>query len=61
MRDGWHVETHVMEGRDVFLTDDTPLLAMCRRLRDEYNLPVTAMRPAEYLERRSAGDSTGDD
>lgn len=26
-----HVETHLLEKRDVFVTDDGPLLAMCRR------------------------------
>ena len=48
--DRLHVETHVIEGRDVFLTDDGPLLVMCRRLRDEHNIPVVAMRLADYLE-----------
>ena len=31
------------EGRDVFITNDGSLRAMCRRLRDEHNVPVTAL------------------
>lgn len=30
--DRFHVETHVLEKRDVFITDDGPLLEMCRLL-----------------------------
>jgi hypothetical protein len=51
--DRFHVETHVMEGRDVFLTDDRPLRVMCRRLREEHGVPVVAMSLAEYLNRRT--------
>ena len=43
------VETHVLERRDFFLTDDTALLTMCRRLLVEHDLPIVAVRPAAYL------------
>ena len=39
-----------MARRDVFLTDDRALLAMCRRLRHEEGIAVTAMTVAEYVE-----------
>lgn len=55
IKDQLHIETHVMEGRDVFITDDGALRAMCRRLRDEHNVPVTAMRLEEYLDARRPG------
>lgn len=47
--DALHIETHVMEGRDVFLTDDRALLAACRRLHDEHGIAVNAMTPADFL------------
>jgi len=50
-RDMWHVETHLAEGRDVFVTDDEPLLTMCRQLREEHGLSIVAMRLPEYLAR----------
>jgi hypothetical protein len=50
--DRFHVETHVLEHRDVFVTDDQPLLVMCRRLRNEHGVPVVAMGLAEYLDNR---------
>jgi hypothetical protein len=50
--DRFHVETHVLEERDVFLTDDRPLLAMCRRLREEHGFRLEAMGLVEYLDRR---------
>jgi hypothetical protein len=46
LADGFHVETHVIEERKVFVTDDGPLLAMCRRLRDEHGIPLEAMKLA---------------
>jgi hypothetical protein len=50
-RDRLHVETHVVERRDVFITGDRALRALCRRLRDEYGIDVVAMTVADYLER----------
>jgi hypothetical protein len=50
--DRFHVETHVVERRDVFLTGDRALLVMCRRLTEEHGFPITAMTVADYLERR---------
>jgi hypothetical protein len=41
--DRLHVETHILEGRDVFITNERGLLAMCRRLRDEHAFAVDAM------------------
>jgi hypothetical protein len=50
--DRFHVETHIVERRDVFLTADRRLLRMCRLLSDEHGFPVIAMTVAEYLERQ---------
>ena len=50
--DRLHVETHVMERRDVFLTNEPGLVVMCRRLRLEYGFDVEAMTVAEYLASR---------
>jgi len=47
--DAWHVESHVSDARDVFITDDGALREMCRRLREEHDIPVVAMSLAEYL------------
>jgi hypothetical protein len=52
MADRMHVETHVLEGRDVFLSNDRPLRVMCRRLREEHGFPVVAMGLEEFLETR---------
>ena len=52
-QDRWHVETHLMASRGVFLTSDQALLIMCQRLRAEHNVPVIAMSLAEYLASRS--------
>jgi hypothetical protein len=51
--DRFHVETHVLERRDVFITDDRPLLVMCRRLREEHRVPIVAMGLVEYLDSRA--------
>jgi predicted nucleic acid-binding protein len=50
--DQFHVETHLADGRDVFITDDRRLLVMCRRLRDEQEIAVEARSLEEYLARR---------
>jgi hypothetical protein len=50
--DQLHVETHILEARDVFVTNERGLLAMCRRLRDEHHFAVKAMSVAEYLASR---------
>jgi hypothetical protein len=52
LADSFHVETHIAQGGDVFITDDGPLLAMCRRLRAEYGFSTLAMRLVEYLDSR---------
>jgi hypothetical protein len=46
-----HIETHVFERRDIFITDDQAVLTMCRRLRDEHEVAVEAMRVGDYLTR----------
>jgi hypothetical protein len=51
--DRFHVETHVSQQRDVFLTADRSLLVMCRRLRSGDELPIVAMTVIEYLTSRT--------
>lgn len=50
--DRFHVETHLADKRDVFITDDKRLLVMCRRLREEHGFPIVAMSLGDYLDRR---------
>ena len=47
--DRWYVETHLLDGRDVFLTDDAGLRTACDRLRDEYGFPVCAESLRDYV------------
>jgi hypothetical protein len=47
--DALHVESHLLERRDVFITDDRDLLVMCRRLAEEHSLPLVARPLAEYV------------
>src|SRR5882757_958464 len=49
LADRFHIESHMLDGRDVFLTDDGPLLAMCRRLNEEHEFSIRAMRLSEYI------------
>jgi hypothetical protein len=51
--DRLHVETHVLTRRDVFLTADRGLLVMCRRLREEHQMPVEALTVQDYLRVRA--------
>jgi hypothetical protein len=53
IEDSVHIETHVMMGRDVFITDDNDLLAMCRRLQNEHAIPIDACTLKSYLARRT--------
>jgi predicted nucleic acid-binding protein len=46
--DRFHVETHLADGRDVFITDDERLLSLCDRLREQ-GFPIVAMKLADYL------------
>ena len=50
--DRLHVETHILEGRDVFITNERGLLAMCRRLRDEHAFAVDAMSVSDFVRTR---------
>jgi hypothetical protein len=49
--DRLHVETHLLHGRDVFITDDGPLLKMCERLREECWWEIDAVGIADYVGR----------
>jgi hypothetical protein len=49
LADRYHVESHLIAQGDVFITNDGSLLAMCRRLRAEYGMPIDAMRIEEYV------------
>jgi hypothetical protein len=40
--DRWYVESHILDGRDVLVTDDLALRTLCDRLRNEHRLPVHA-------------------
>jgi hypothetical protein len=53
LADRFHVETHLVEGRDVFLTADRRLLRMCQRLHEEHGFAIVAMSVADYLNRRN--------
>jgi Fe-S oxidoreductase len=52
--DDFHVEAHVFEERDAFLTSDASLLVMCQKLRTEHGIPILARTVTEYLEKRGA-------
>jgi hypothetical protein len=51
--DRFHVETHVIMRRRIFVTDDRPLQVMCRRLREEHGFAIVAMGLGDYLDHRS--------
>jgi hypothetical protein len=51
--DAWHVESHVWDGRDVFITDDGALREMCGRLREEHGIPIVAKSLKAYLAGRT--------
>jgi hypothetical protein len=50
--DRYYVETHILERRGVFVTDDRALRAVCRRLSDEHGYPIVATPLADYLSSR---------
>lgn len=50
--DRWYVESHIAAQRDVLLTDDRALQAMCDRLGTEHGLPIRAEGLAAYIARR---------
>jgi hypothetical protein len=47
--DRWYIESHIAGGRDVLLTDDGALRAMCDRLREEHGLAVRTESLSEYV------------
>lgn len=52
--DDFHVEAHLLEERDVFISADRALQEMCRRLREEHGLAIRAMSIEEYLGSRES-------
>ena len=50
--DRWHVETHLVAGRSLLLTNDEPLVRMCQRLEAEHGLPIRAMNVEDYMKQR---------
>jgi hypothetical protein len=53
--DRFHVETHVITRRRIFITNDRPLRVMCRRLREEHGFAIVAMELGDYLDDRDNG------
>jgi hypothetical protein len=49
--DRWYVESHFLDGRDVFLTDDLGLSTMCDRLRKEHGFAIHAESLKDYVAR----------
>ena len=49
--DRWYVESHLLGGRDILLTDDVALKTMCDRLRKEHGLLVEAESLSSYIAR----------
>jgi hypothetical protein len=47
--DRWYVESHIADSRDVLLTDDKALQAMCDRLRKEHGLAVRTQSLSDYV------------
>ena len=44
-----YVESHLLDGRDVFLTNDVGIRTICTRLRDEYGFPSYAESLRDYV------------
>lgn len=40
--DRWYVESHILDGRDILVTDDLGLRTMCERLSNEHGFEVRA-------------------
>jgi hypothetical protein len=57
-RDALHVESHLLEERNVFITDDEWLLGACRRLAEKHRLPLVADSLGGYLGRVSTSPHT---
>jgi hypothetical protein len=49
--DRWYVESHLLDERDVFLTDDLGLRSMCHRLREEHGFAAHAQSLTAYVAR----------
>jgi hypothetical protein len=52
--DDFHVEAHLLDERDCFLTEDRALRVMCGRLHYECGFAIVAITVGEYLERLGA-------
>jgi hypothetical protein len=50
--DDFHLEAHLLESRDIFVTADRALREMCRRLDQEQGIKVNATTIPEYLASR---------
>lgn len=53
-KDRWYVESHVARRRDILVTDDVGMQTMCRRLREEHAVDITAESLADYAARFSS-------
>jgi len=51
--DRWYVEAHLLDGRDLLLTDDVGLRTMCERLRVERGFAIRAESLRDYVTRSS--------
>jgi hypothetical protein len=49
--DRWYVESHIAAARDLLITEDGPLRALCRRLRKEHGFAIEAESLSEYVAR----------
>jgi hypothetical protein len=52
--DDFHLEAHLLDSRDIFVTADRALREMCRRLDQEHGIKVNATTVPEYLASRQA-------
>lgn len=59
LADRFHLETHCIAHRDVFITDDRALLTMCERLRREHDVGIDASDLATYLGRPRQATTAG--
>jgi hypothetical protein len=52
--DDFHLEAHLLDSPDIFVTADRALREMCRRLNQEHGIKVNATTVPEYLASRGA-------
>ncbi len=56
--DRLHVESHLLDGRDVFITDDKPVLKMCALLATA-GWKIDAVGLVDYFKRRDSACTHG--